>query len=213
MPIDVVESFPDRLQGQVAPPHLPREGQRIDTLGQSLDLAPQTQNRGSLGLADEHTQILASAVLPVLEGAETQGETENDRGDGLPPSELPAGAGGGAQALENAPHVQASQSREEQQCSGVTREAAFAQADRGHRGGILGLGRRGGFQRQGRLLSLGRLILEQGRHADVGDSSARARHALGDGPRRESLSAQSAAAGLQLGSHLARTLRTGLARH
>src|SRR6516165_3857066 len=162
-----------------------REKDRGSTLSvRALTLLRKLKTEGAWGWPMSTPRSWRRPFFQVLEGAETQGETENDRGDGLPPSELPAGAGGGAQALENAPHVQASQSRVEQQCSGVTREAAFAQADRGHRGGILGLGRRGGFQRQGRLLSLGRPLLEQGRHAAVGDSSARARHALGDGPRR-----------------------------
>ena len=43
MAVHVVESFPDRLQGEVAAEPLPRQGQRIETLGQSLDLAPQTE--------------------------------------------------------------------------------------------------------------------------------------------------------------------------
>ena len=103
MPVQVIQSFPDRLQGQVTPEHLPREGHRIDTFGQGLDLAPQTQNRGTVRLADEYAQILAQAVLPVLQGAETQSEAESDGGYGLPPSELPGWPGGRAQALEDAP--------------------------------------------------------------------------------------------------------------
>ena len=114
MPVHVIQSFPDRLQRQVTPKHLAREGHRIDTFGQGLDLGAQTQNGGSVSLADQHAQILAPAVLPVLEGAETQRKTENDRGYGLPPSVLPTGAGGGAETLENAPQVQASQGGVEQ---------------------------------------------------------------------------------------------------
>jgi len=56
------------------------------------------------------------------------------------------------------------------------------------------------------------VVLEQSRHADVRDSSATPRDALGDGPQGESLSAPSAAAGFPLRSHLAGTLRTALAR-
>ena len=68
-----------------------------------------------MGLADEHAQILPSAVLPVLPRAEAQGKTENDGSHSLPPSQLPGGPGGGAQTLENAPQVQASQGHVEQQ--------------------------------------------------------------------------------------------------
>ena len=196
MPVHVVQPFPDGLQSEVRAEHLAREGQRVETLGQGLELGAQTQNRGAPRLSDEYAQILAPAVLPVLEGAEAQGQAENEGGHGLPPSELPGGPGGRAQTLENAPQVQASQGGVEEQGTGVTSEAPFAPGGPRQGGGVVRLGRHLGFQRQGRLGGWRRFVGEQGRHPDVGDRSAAARDARGDGPQGESLSAQSAAAGL-----------------
>src|SRR5215210_4808898 len=150
MAVHIVQALPDRLQSQIALEHRPRERYRIDTLGQSLDLGPQAQHRGSIWFADQHAQILPAAVVPVLERAKTQSKTEDDGRYSLCPSEPSCRASRGAQSLKNTPQVQACQGRKQQHRPGITSRAPRTETVRWDRR-CFGFGLNCGFQREGRL--------------------------------------------------------------